>query len=138
MNYQRMEHSKNSTQININHSSQSCALGDARRQSQDAGMTKDGNGQTFEAQILYLLEWLVSSQKSRCVSEYFLWHKFFAAIFPRRQHCSTLNIVAGIMELRVRFFAQIINYNIQYVKDIAIIAVKTLPKVLWTQAAYFN
>ena len=61
MNYQRMEHSKNSTQININHSSQSCALGDARRQSQDAGMTKDGNGQTFEAQILYLLEWLVRS-----------------------------------------------------------------------------
>ena len=54
MNNQGMEHSKNSTQININRSSQSCALGDARRQSQDAGMTKDGNGQTFEAQILYL------------------------------------------------------------------------------------
>ena len=28
------------------------------------------------------------------------------------------------MELRVKFFAQIINYNIQYIKDIAIIAVK--------------
>ena len=136
MNNQRMEHSKNSAQININHSSQSCALGDARRQSQDAGMTKDGNGQTFEAQILYLLEWLVSSQKSRCVSEYFLWHKF--AIFPRSQPCSTLNIVVGIMELRVKFFAQIFNYNIQYLEDMAVLAVKTLPKVLWTQAAYFN
>ena len=98
MNYQRMEHSKNSTQININHSSQSCALGDARRQSQDAGMTKDGNGQTFEAQILYLLEWLVSSRKSRCVSEYFL---IFCSHFPKKptlqhpEYCCRYNGAEG-------------------------------------------
>ena len=60
MNYQRMEHSKNSAQININHSSQSCALGDARRQSQDAGMTKDGMARLLRLRY-FTSEWLVRS-----------------------------------------------------------------------------
>ena len=51
------------------------------------------------------------------------------------EYCCRYNGAEG---LRVKFFAKIFNFNIPYVEDMAVIAVKTLPKVLWTQAAYFN
>ena len=59
---------------------------DARCQCQDAKMTKDEAGHTFQAQILYPLEWLNMSQVFCCERKHFWCFACILAQVNVRQH----------------------------------------------------